>query len=378
MNRNGRTFAGLGILVVVALLVAGFQWFQREGGGDDGPAPITVSGPIGGEKAGFLANPEIAKILDERYGITVEAQSVGSLDMVQQPTEGRDFLWPSSEVALEYFRESQGSVSAETVFNSPIVIYTWAPIADALAAQGVVTQTDGVSSLDLPRLVRMIEDGTPWAALGIPAGQVPYGNMAVFTTDPGRSNSGNMFAGLLANTLNGGQVVDDAAVDALLPRVQGFFARLGYLEGSSGTLFDKFLTLGMGAEPMVVGYESQLVEYSLANERYRELIAQQVRVLYPTPTVYSSHPIIALTEGGERLMAALRDADLQRLAWERHGFRSGQIGVANDPEALRGVAVVPATIASVIPMPRPSVMFRITQALALRPEALALRPEAAA
>ena len=57
-----------------------------------------------------------------------------------------------------------------------------------------MTERDGVYYMDMAGLVAEIEAGTAWADLGLPE---LYGTVAVSTTDPVRSNSGNMFAGLL-------------------------------------------------------------------------------------------------------------------------------------------------------------------------------------
>lgn len=45
-------------------------------------------------------------------------------------------------------------------------------------------------------------------------------------------------------------------------------------------------------------------------------------LLYPVPTVYSSHPIISLSEKADRLIPALTDPDLQELA----GATTGSAG----------------------------------------------------
>lgn len=111
-----------------------------------------------------------------------------------------------------------------------------------------------------------------------------------------------------------------------------------------------------------MGYEAQLVEFSIENAQYREMLRKEITTLYPRPTVWSAHPLIALTPNGERLLEALQDRDVQRLAWEKHGFRSGLMGVQNDPKVLQ-VTGVPATIENVINLPTPQVMERIIAAL---------------
>jgi hypothetical protein len=118
----------------------------------------------------------------------------------------------------------------------------------------------------------------------------------------------------------------------------------------------------MGAQPLVVLYENQLVEYSLEHPSQLELLRAKVRIIYPQPTVWAVHPLISLSENGDRLIAALQDPQLQKLAWERHGFRSGLAGVDNDPQVLQ-VAGIPAQITSVVPLPGAGVMTRLLQSL---------------
>ena len=379
MSGRARQFLGLGLLLAVVLAVVGFQLRRDDAepvAAPSGPEPITVAGRIGSEKEGFLQSQAVREILATKYGLTVNATNAGSLDMVREPRPDEDFLWPSSEVALALFREEFGSAApAETIFNSPIVLYAWSDVTKALIAAGLVAQEGETYYVnDFPRLVRMIDEGRTWADVGLPT---LYGGVAIFTTDPTRSNSGNMFSGLLANTLNNGQVVDETTVGPHLPTIRRFYDRLGLLQNRSGDLFNQFLSQGIGAMPMIAGYESQLTEFSLASPDYREVLRERINVLYPRPTVFSSHPVIALTPNGERLLAALRDPELQRIAWEAHGFRSGLTGVENDPAVL-DVVGIPETVQSVIPMPRPAAMARIIEALGAPAGAPAATPPSAA
>ena len=39
--------------------------------------------------------------------------------------------------------------------------------------------------------------------------------------------------------------------------------------------------------------------------------------------MYADHPILALDAKAGRLIDAMRDPDLQKLAWQKYGFRSG-------------------------------------------------------
>ena len=85
-------------------------------------------------------------------------------------------------------------------------------------------------------------------------------------------------------------------------------------------------------------------------------------VFYPDPTVWSSHPFIALTDNGRRLQDALKSSYVQKLAWEQHGFRSGAIGAMNDPEVFKARGI-PKQVLSAMPAPEYRVMDMLTRAL---------------
>ena len=359
--------AGLAVLTLVVLAVVAYQFVVHPAGGGGiglgappaGPA-ATVRGSIGGEKVGLLKDPQFQKILRERYGLTVDYTRSGSIDMIKEAT-GKDFIWPATQIALEMLREKGGKFEkSEILFNSPVVLYSRGPVTAALIKQGVVEKVGDTYYIhDLPKLIKMINSGTRWKEIGLPE---LYGKVSVVSTDPTRSSSGTLFAGLVANIMNGGEVVDEGSVKSVLPAVKQLFARQGYMQSSSGDLFNQFLQQGMGSFPIIAGYEAQLIEFSIENAQYRDLLRKEITTLYPRPTVWSSHPFIALNSNGSRLLTALQDPEIQRLAWERHGFRSGLIGVQNDPKVLQ-VNGVPATVQNVIPTPSPRTMERILAAL---------------
>lgn len=65
-----------------------------------------ISGYLGGEKIGVMEDKEIADILAKKYHIAFDYSRAGSLDMVTADPTGRDYLFPSSRTALEYYRDS--------------------------------------------------------------------------------------------------------------------------------------------------------------------------------------------------------------------------------------------------------------------------------
>ena len=350
-----KKIAGL-VLLLAVMAVVGIVFLVQGQQRDT----TEVTGYLGGEKIGLFEDPEVQDILMENYGLKAEYSRAGSLDMVTADLEGRDYLFPSSSIALEYYEDVHGNPrQSDIIFNTPIVLYTHRPILEAFAQQGLITEEEGVYYVDMAGLVALIQNDTQWSDIGVPQ---LYGSVSVDTTDPSRSNSGNMFAALLANVLNGGNVVTAEQVDAVLPGLQQIFGRLGYMETSSSDLFAQFLRLGIGAKPIIAGYESQLIEYAAENPEGYQQIRDAVVMLYPSPTVWSSHVMIALDEEGSQLLEALLDPKIQQIAWEKHGFRTGNFDASQDAAAL-SVNGVTEAVTRVTQVPDYDVMKRIIDTL---------------
>ncbi len=359
-----RTVLGLLILGAIAAAAVGLSQLDMSELTRDTERRdrVAVSIYYGGEKSALLANPKVKEIIDNRYKITLTASKAGSVEQVTTlDVTGRDCLWPSNEVAVELARDAGRPVIGDTtIFNSPIVFYAWAEVADALTATGMVTQrNDGFLTADIAAIAAAVDKGARWKE---DFGLNIYGPFRIFSTHPAKSNSGNVWSGLLAIVFNNGAPPNASQIDAILPRLTAYFDAMGHMEASSGDIFENFLKQGMGARPIIVGYENQLVEFLTVNAEYADLIRSRIRVIYPEPTVFASHPLISLTPACARLAEALQDPDLQQIAWAEHGFRTGLIGVENDPADLKA-ATLPATIDLVVPMPPAEVMERIIAAV---------------
>lgn len=318
----------------------------------------SLTGYLGGEKIGLFEDEEIAEYIKKNYRLEFDYSRAGSLDMVTADLSGRNYLFPSSQTALEYYNEVHGSAkSQEIVFNTPIVLYSHKIVADALIQQGVVTQTDGIYYADMGKLTELILEEKQWSDIGLTQ---LYGSVCVDTTDPARSNSGNMFAALLANSLNGGRTVDESTIEDVLPQLKEIFSRTGYMETSSSDLFNQFLRMGVGAKPLIAGYESQILEYAAENPEDYAKIKDDIVVIYPSPTVWSTHIYIALDDAGKAGIEALTDQEVQRLAWEKHGFRTSSYAATGGGSDVSGI---PVNIMAVMNMPGYNVMKRIIDEL---------------
>lgn len=355
----------LGVLILAFVVLGGVIYQAVFRGGATNASDIfgrpteTVSGYIGSEKSNLLDNPEAIKVLRSVAGVKTDYQKAGSIEMISMDQTGKDFLWPSSQVALELYKLRGGAGKSTILLNSPIVLYSWDIVVDALETNKIVEKRGGTFYVvDLPALIDMVIKGTTWAQIGLDR---LYGKVNVISTDPNKSNSGSQFAGLLANIL-AGDVVTNATLPSVQPNVVLFFEKLGLMEHSTGILFERYVTQGVGSYPIIVGYENQIVEFALQNPTVWAKLKDRMRILYPLPTVWSSHPMIALTAKGSKLIDAISDPQFQTLAWEAHGFRSGIPGIENDP-AIFDIAGLPQSIDQVMPMPAPEIMEKILAAL---------------
>jgi hypothetical protein len=115
--------------------------------------------------------------------------------------------------------------------------------------------------------------------------------------------------------------------------------------------------LPSGNTPMLVAYEAQLVSFWLAHP---ERIHGDMVMMYPVPTVYSKHVLVARDEAGRRLGEALdNDPELRSLIHE-HGFRTG--GDLKGPETWEKQGVhTPATLIDVIDPPAYEWLERMIQ-----------------
>lgn len=344
-----------GLILLALIIVGGLFMFQQAGGGKP---QVILKGYVGGEKMNLLHNEKVKNILKRKYGITLNSIKAGSIEMVQEK-HGKDvdFLWPSSQVALQLFKMQKGHLlKSEIIFNSPIVFYSWDAVARALIKAGIVAVRDKVYYIvNCQKLFNLIVTGKKWKDIGL---DELYGKIVLRCTHPAKSNSGNMFSGLLANILNKGEVVDEQTIQPLLPQIKTYFKRLGYMPHSSSILFEDYIKKGMGAMPLVAGYENQIIEFSRMHKDVWPKIKVRMRIMYPEPTVWSSHPVIILSKRAKALIEALKDKGIQQIAWEEHGFRTGMLGVTNDPRLLQIVGI-PSEIKKVIPMPNPVVMDTI-------------------
>lgn len=350
------------VAIAVTIIVAVIARPAPGGTGDAAQRQAEpVTGYLGGEKASLFDDPGFRTLL-AREGFNVDYRKAGSLAMASADKTGIDYAFPSSQIALDWWKaknNGKAGIASDAIFTSPIVIYTYKDVAEALAGQGMATSRNGVWSLDLARVWHALTTDTTWADLGLPN---LYGQFRIDSSDPTKSNSGNLWAALLATVANGGQTPTRDSVTRDLPAIKAAFSKAGYLADSSEDTLESFLAQGEGSKPMTVGYESQALDYAKTEPDRFAQIKNDLVVMYPTPTVWSTHEFIALDNRAKHLMSVLKTAPVQRYAWTHHGFR-GRDGKAGDPGSF-GVSGVTSAVPSVAPLPPFDAMETLINGLA--------------
>ena len=347
------------LAVVLLAAVAAGVWYSNSRLRDESVATeaakierdkeVSLRGLIGSEKETFFADPRVQKAL-ALQGITVNVEKAGSRVIAGRYDATKfDFGFPSGAPAAQQLRSLSKASNVYTPFYTPIVFASWRPIAEILVANGMAAkQGDSYFIVDMPGLMAAVDKGTRWKELKSSSAFPTSKSVLVNSTDVRTSNSAAMFLSLASYIANNQQIVQSQEdVDRVMPIVAPLFLRQGFQEQSSAGPFEDYLALGMGKAPLLVAYESQMVEFWLKNP---ERLKADMVLLYPKPTVYSKHVLVPYTPAGARLGAALEsDPALRELAHE-YGYRTG--GDTKGPETWekRGVKV-PAVLVDVIDPP---------------------------
>jgi hypothetical protein len=211
-------------------------------------------------------------------------------------------------------------------------------------AENIVTETNGTYYItDMDKLLNYILEGKKWSDIGL---DMLYGSINIASTDPVTSSPGATYYGLLLSIMCGGNVTD-SAMQENLPKLKEFYEKSGYMNNTPADLFERYLKTGMGGEPMIVDYEKSIVEFATSNPDGYAQVKDSIRILYPTPTIWNSHCIATFTETGNIYYQAFEDAEIQEIAWEKYGFRTGVTGGNYDVSEI-GITGIPQTITSTV------------------------------
>lgn len=307
-----------------------------------------VSGLTGSEKIPFLTDERVVNRFD-KLGLEVNARKAGSREIATHfDLESYDFSFPSGAAATAKIKADHTTTASHDVFYSPMVIATRQPILEILIANGIAQDEGGWYSFDLAKYLELLEEGTRWSQLKESSAFDVNKQVLITSTDIRKSNSAAMYLAMLSYLANGQSVVrTPAQAKAAVAQIAPAFLLQGFSESSSSAPFNNYLVRGMGSVPMVMAYEAQFIAEAI-NEN--SAITSDMVMMYPQPTVFSQHTVVAHSEAGKTFAEQLAtDPELKSLA-AAFGFRG-----ANDQELMNLVNAagqqVPASINYVVDPP---------------------------
>ena len=377
---NKKRIIGIIIFVLLIAVIIGIKTFSDNNGGIGKTTTIYVA--TGGGKEDFIADEKVNKILKNKYGLTVvydswsngktitkplirESVGLGNQSIINRISNGEDItiytegvskydaLFTSDQRFYDYYKLSPNKEAGESdrytvlegglTLNTPIVIYSWKEVAEKLMNEGIVSQIEGVYYItDMNKLIDYILNGKTWNDIGL---SDLYGNINIASTDPISSSPGATYYGLLLSILGNGQITDEG-LEENLAKLKQFYQKSGYMNNTPADLFERYLKTGMGGEPMIVDYEKSLIDFANSNPNGFKQVKDDIVVLYPKPTIWNSHCYAAFTDNGKELYKALQDEEIQQIAWEKYGFRTGITGGNYDVSSID--IAIPKTITSTV------------------------------
>lgn len=374
-----KKWIGVLVFVVLILIIIGIKAFG--GSGTIGNL-TTIYVATGGGKEDFLSDERVQEILKKKYKLNVvfdtwsngktitkplirESVKLGNESIVNRINKGEDItintngvtkydvLFTSDQRFYDYYKLSPNKENGEAdrytvlagglTLNTPIVVYSWKEVVNALINESIVTETDGVYYItDMNKLIDYILTNKKWSDIGL---NDLYGNINIASTDPVSSSPGATYYGLLLSVLSNGQISDDT-IDDNLARLKQFYQKSGYMNNTPADLFERYLKTGMGGEPMIVDYEKSIIDFANSNPSGFNQVKDNIVVLYPKPTIWNSHCLTIFTENGKKLYDAFEDKEIGQIAWEKYGFRTGISGGTYDVSSI-GIGV-PQNITSTV------------------------------
>jgi ABC-type molybdate transport system substrate-binding protein len=266
------------------------------------------------------ANPDVKLVLDPSGSIE-SAEAI--LSGAKKPT-----LWsPADSLVLTMFEADwqtqnhadpfvRGDDAPQALLITPLVFAIWKDRADVLLAKSG-------TNISWKVIHDAVVSPKGWLAVG---GKADWGFVKLGHTDPTRSNSG--LQALFSMTMEHfGRTQGLAVGDVLDEKYQGWVkeieAGVGHFEASTGTFMTEMVRFGPSKYDIAVVYESLAAsQIENAQGRWGDL-----KVYYPSTTIWSDHPIALLASASEpekaaarRWVAFLRGRPMQERALS-YGFR---------------------------------------------------------
>lgn len=304
--------------------------------------------------------------------INLELKFQGSQDMVNRFIDQQNDFKPTvlipanGEILMELRERWQAQNGSDPFYEPPRPIVRTILVGIAWADRGKVLFPD--NQFNWNRLEQAMQSGK-WGSIG---GAAEWGSFDFLTTDPGRSNSGQLTLSLWARAKVGGNLT---AASLNAPTISPLFSlikRSVYQPPrSTDTLLQEFITRGANEADVATTYES-IALYRWPQAGANQGKPYQIYYLNPTIETVSTGAIVRRDVSDGSAQAARKFLDFlsqaeQQKVFVRYGFRPIDStidlqAVANSPwnQNIPGAQVKPS--AQTLPPPDRRILTDILRA----------------
>ncbi len=333
--KNKIIFFAIAIISIAVAAVILFSGGEDSGVNVVGGKKITLN-IIGmtGTGSNFLNNAR-DEFIAKNPKIDINYIGLGTFEAVDYIVEGKDVdAWICADetgtemLKYNYSNEHNGEnivIESTPIVASPLVIVGWDE------------RIRNLGNITISSLYDTVSQGKTWEAVG---GKPEWGFVNFSHTDPIESNSGAQFVTLLIHDFysrNGSPKkdlsVEDVANESLVQYVKLFEKNTAKQEDGSGKFMQSLVTYGPSRYDMGAIYEY----YALANIKNAQGRWGNLRVVYPTPTIWSNRPFIVLKgknatnekiEACKKFKEYLLSTEVQQKAMQE-GFRPANMQVSD-------------------------------------------------
>lgn len=347
-------------LVFFAALICVAIWFSSKSGTNGGITSVVsqstvLKGVITSEKENFLRDERVKAVFAKNgFDVQLERMSSGKIAQATKAADlnDADFVFPSGIQTSEKVKSNFKGSQAYNIFYSPMVIATWSPIVSILKENKLIKKVGDYEALDMESFMKLADNGVRWKDLkksdAYPVNKV----VLVYSSDSRYSNAAKMYLSLNSYVLNSNNVVSaNTEVDKVMPTLKRIIQAQGNRESSSTNMMSDYMSIGRGKVPMMFAYESEFLENAFKNGG----LGKDMQLIYPTPTVFTKHVMVALNPKAQALVDLFKkDEELKKLAVE-YGFRfEGDAGIVAKAKAVN--VNIPDVVVDVIDPPNYDVL----------------------
>ena len=166
---------GLIIFAVLVIVIIGIGYFNKIKGNGINLNLKNVYVATGGGKEDFIADEEVVKIMQKEYKLNVVYDNWSNGKLIKNPLVRKDgskydAMFCSDQRFYDYYKLAPNTEKGEAkrynvlngglTLNTPIVIYSWDEVVDALEKEKIVTKKDNVYYItDMNKLLTYILEG---------------------------------------------------------------------------------------------------------------------------------------------------------------------------------------------------------------------------